>query len=41
MGPDLWIIGLVVGGQGSIMGAVNFVTTIVCMRAPGMTMFRN
>ncbi|TJZ59451.1 cbb3-type cytochrome c oxidase subunit I, partial [Raoultella planticola] len=24
----------------SIMGAVNFVTTIVCMRAPGMTMFR-
>jgi cytochrome c oxidase subunit 1 len=27
---------LVVGGLGTILGAVNFVTTIVCMRAPGM-----
>ena len=27
-------------GLGTILGAVNFTTTILCMRAPGMTMFR-
>ncbi len=27
-------------GFGTILGGVNFVTTIFCMRAPGMTMFR-
>jgi cytochrome c oxidase subunit I len=40
MGGDLWIMGLVLSGLGTILGGVNFVTTIVCMRAPGMTMFR-
>ncbi|GAA4890274.1 cytochrome c oxidase subunit I [Actinomycetospora straminea] len=40
LGQDLWILGLVVSGLGTILGAVNFVTTIACMRAPGMTMFR-
>ncbi|MBC6461981.1 cytochrome c oxidase subunit I [Actinomadura sp. HBU206391] len=40
IGPDLWIVGLVLSGLGTILGAVNFVTTIICMRAPGMTMFR-
>ncbi|HYH29802.1 MAG TPA: cbb3-type cytochrome c oxidase subunit I, partial [Pseudonocardia sp.] len=39
-GADLWIVGLVVSGLGTILGGVNFITTIVCMRAPGMTMFR-
>jgi cytochrome c oxidase subunit 1 len=39
-GANLWIAGLVVGGVGTILGAVNFVATIVCLRAPGMTMFR-
>jgi cytochrome c oxidase subunit I len=39
-GADLWIMGLVVAGLGTILGGVNFITTIVCMRAPGMTMFR-
>jgi cytochrome c oxidase subunit 1 len=29
-----------VTGFATIFGAVNFITTIVCMRAPGMTMFR-
>jgi len=39
-GPNLWIAGLAVSGLGTILGAVNFATTIVCLRAPGMTMFR-
>ena len=40
IGADLWIMGLAVGGLGTILGGVNFVTTIFTMRAPGMTMFR-
>jgi cytochrome c oxidase subunit 1 len=40
IGADLWIMGLALSGFGTILGGVNFVTTIVCMRAPGMTMFR-
>ncbi len=40
VGADLWIMGLGVGGLGTILGAVNMVTTVVCLRAPGMTMFR-
>ena len=40
VGADLWILGVAVGGIGTILGAVNFVTTIICLRAPGMTMFR-
>jgi cytochrome c oxidase subunit 1 len=39
-GGDLWIMGLVLSGAGTILGSVNFITTIVGMRAPGMTMFR-
>ncbi|MBC2878128.1 MULTISPECIES: aa3-type cytochrome oxidase subunit I [Streptomyces] len=40
VGADLWIMGLALSGFGTILGAVNFLTTIICMRAPGMTMFR-
>ncbi len=40
LGGDLWLLGFAVTGFGTIMGAVNFITTIVCLRAPGMTMFR-
>ncbi|MER7208653.1 cytochrome c oxidase subunit I [Streptosporangium sp. NPDC000239] len=40
VGGDLWIVGLVLSGLGTILGSVNFITTIICMRAPGMTMFR-
>ncbi|MFC4036074.1 cytochrome c oxidase subunit I [Streptomyces polygonati] len=40
VGGDLWIMGLALSGFGTIIGAVNFITTIICMRAPGMTMFR-
>jgi cytochrome c oxidase subunit I len=40
LGGDMWIMGLVLAGFGTILGGVNFITTIFCMRAPGMTMFR-
>ncbi|MEU7064606.1 cytochrome c oxidase subunit I [Streptomyces sp. NPDC053429] len=40
IGGDMWIMGLAMSGFGTILGAVNFVTTIICMRSPGMTMFR-
>ncbi|NET26414.1 cytochrome c oxidase subunit I [Okeania sp. SIO1I7] len=39
-GQVLWILAVAISGVSSIMGAVNFVTTIVRMRAPGMTFFR-
>jgi cytochrome c oxidase subunit I len=39
-GADLWIMGFTLSGLGTILGGVNFITTILCMRAPGMTMFR-
>ncbi|WP_054953505.1 aa3-type cytochrome oxidase subunit I [Flaviflexus massiliensis] len=40
LGGDLWIMGLIMTGFGTIFGAVNFIATIITMRAPGMTMFR-
>ncbi|TNH28632.1 cytochrome c oxidase subunit I [Micromonospora orduensis] len=39
-GTNLWLVGLVVSGLGTILGAVNLITTVLCLRAPGMTMFR-
>lgn len=39
-GQVIWILAVAISGVSSIMGAVNFVTTIVRMRAPGMTFFR-
>jgi cytochrome c oxidase subunit I len=35
---DFWTLGLLVSGIGSIGTAVNFITTILCMRCPGMTL---
>ncbi|MET4100480.1 cytochrome c oxidase subunit 1 [Agrococcus sp. UYP10] len=40
VGGHLWVLGLALSGFGTIMGGVNFITTIITMRAPGMTMFR-
>src|SRR5258705_268290 len=39
-GGDMWIVGLVISGLGTILGAVNMITTVLTLRAPGMTMFR-
>ncbi|MBN9611663.1 MAG: cytochrome c oxidase subunit I [Actinobacteria bacterium 69-20] len=40
VGGDLWIMGLAVSGLGTILGGVNMITTVICLRAPGMTMWR-
>jgi len=40
LGGDMWIMGLVLSGLGTILGAVNMITTTLTLRAPGMTMFR-
>src|SRR5262245_39806198 len=37
---DYWIVGLLVSGVGSIGTAANLVTTVFCMRCPGMTLWR-
>jgi cytochrome c oxidase subunit 1 len=40
IGADLWIVGVALTGISGILTAVNIVTTVVAMRAPGMRMFR-
>ncbi|MCX4092064.1 cytochrome c oxidase subunit I [Nocardia sp. alder85J] len=40
VGADLWIMGVAVSGVGTILGGVNMLTTVVCLRCPGMTLFR-
>jgi len=40
VGANMWIVGLIISGLGTILGAVNMITTILTLRAPGMTMFR-
>jgi cytochrome c oxidase subunit 1 len=39
-GQRLWLMGLLCVGVSSMMGSVNYITTIINMRAPGMTLFR-
>ncbi len=40
LGVDFWILSLQILGVSSIIAAVNFIVTILSMRAPGMTMMR-
>ncbi|MCT1442143.1 aa3-type cytochrome oxidase subunit I [Corynebacterium glucuronolyticum] len=40
VGTDFWIVGVGATGVGTLASAINMVTTILCLRAPGMTMFR-
>ncbi len=39
-GQSLWAVGIFINGLSSIAGATNYITTIINMRAPGMSMFR-
>ena len=40
VGQMLWCVSIVVLGLSSVMGSVNYITTIINHRAPGMTWFR-
>ena len=40
MGQNYWLLGVTFVGISSMMGSVNYLTTIINMRAPGLTMFR-
>jgi len=40
LGQTLWCTALFLNGLSSLTGAVNYITTVITMRAPGMTMFR-
>ncbi|WP_203794712.1 cbb3-type cytochrome c oxidase subunit I, partial [Actinoplanes derwentensis] len=40
VGGNMWVVGLAISGLGTILGSVNLITTILTLRAPGMTMFR-
>lgn len=37
---DLWVFGLQILGIGSVIASINFIVTILNMRAPGMTLMR-
>ena len=39
-GMNLWILGLALEFVSVLMGGINFLTTAIAMRAPGMTLFR-
>ena len=39
-GQNLWAISLLIQGFSSLVGSINYITTIINMRAPGMTFFR-
>jgi len=39
-GPDFWAVGLIMLGIGSVTSAINFIVTILNLRAPGMTLMR-
>ncbi len=40
LGQQLWCVSIVLFGLSSLLGSVNYITTVVNMRAPGMTWFR-
>ncbi len=39
-GMDFWALGILLTGIGSTVGSINFIATILNMRAPGMTLLR-
>ena len=39
-GQTFWLLALLFAGISSLMGSINYITTIIMLRAPGMKMFR-
>ena len=39
-GQTFWLLALLFAGISSLLGSINYITTIVMLRAPGMKMFR-
>ncbi len=39
-GQSLWLLSLLIVGMSSILGSVNYISTILFMRAPGLHLFR-
>jgi cytochrome c oxidase subunit 1 len=40
IGQTLWLVALLFAGVSSLMGSINYITTILMLRAPGMKLFR-
>jgi cytochrome c oxidase subunit 1 len=40
LGQTLWILGIVLAGTSTLLGAINYLATILNLRAPGMTLAR-
>jgi len=40
LGQELWSVSIIFVGLSSILGSLNYITTIINNRAPGMTWFR-
>lgn len=40
LGVDYYVIGLQIAGIGTLLGGINFIATIINMRAPGLTFMR-
>src|SRR6266542_4891297 len=40
LGQELWSVSIILVGLSSILGSLNYITTIINNRAPGMTWFR-
>ncbi|QDV34078.1 cytochrome c oxidase subunit I [Tautonia plasticadhaerens] len=39
-GQTIWLVALLFAGVSSMMGSINYITTVLMLRAPGMTLFR-
>ncbi|HEY3142254.1 MAG TPA: cytochrome c oxidase subunit I [Acidimicrobiales bacterium] len=40
LGADLWLMAVVLTGLSGVLTGVNIIATVLCLRAPGMRMFR-
>jgi cytochrome c oxidase subunit 1 len=40
VGQTMWVVAIYLNGAASVMGAVNYITTVIRLRAPGMTYMR-